>query len=159
MKALTIWQPWASLIMIGAKPYEFRKWDFATRVPEITDERIVIHAGARPVRRAEVLDLIDRMKSGESSLVDSVARPLLDRLLEAHKCQGVLPLACGLGTAKIGKAARAVDLFGHRVSDSSRIDHQMWAWPLSEIDHWQEPVDCRGFQGFWNWPLPLPRAA
>lgn len=26
MKALTIWQPWASLIMIGAKPYEFRSW-------------------------------------------------------------------------------------------------------------------------------------
>jgi hypothetical protein len=25
MKALTIWQPWASLIMIGAKPYEFRE--------------------------------------------------------------------------------------------------------------------------------------
>jgi len=24
MKALTIWQPWASLIMIGAKPFEFR---------------------------------------------------------------------------------------------------------------------------------------
>ena len=24
MKALTIWQPWASLIMVGAKPYEFR---------------------------------------------------------------------------------------------------------------------------------------
>ena len=24
MLALTIWQPWASLIMIGAKPYEFR---------------------------------------------------------------------------------------------------------------------------------------
>jgi hypothetical protein len=24
MKALTIWQPWATLIMIGAKPHEFR---------------------------------------------------------------------------------------------------------------------------------------
>jgi len=26
MKALTIWQPWASLIMAGYKPYEFRGW-------------------------------------------------------------------------------------------------------------------------------------
>jgi hypothetical protein len=26
MKALTIWQPWASLIMAGCKPYEFRRW-------------------------------------------------------------------------------------------------------------------------------------
>lgn len=26
MKALTIYQPWASLVMIGAKPHEFRGW-------------------------------------------------------------------------------------------------------------------------------------
>jgi hypothetical protein len=26
MKAITVWQPWASLIAIGAKPYEFRGW-------------------------------------------------------------------------------------------------------------------------------------
>ena len=26
MKALTIWQPWATLIMLGAKPFEFRRW-------------------------------------------------------------------------------------------------------------------------------------
>lgn len=31
MKALTVWQPWASLIIMGAKPYEFRKWDYRTR--------------------------------------------------------------------------------------------------------------------------------
>ena len=26
MRALTIWQPWASLIIIGAKPFEWRRW-------------------------------------------------------------------------------------------------------------------------------------
>jgi hypothetical protein len=26
MKAITLWQPWASLIAIGAKKYETRSW-------------------------------------------------------------------------------------------------------------------------------------
>src|SRR4051812_29168039 len=30
-KALTIWQPWATLIVLGAKPHEFRRWNFADK--------------------------------------------------------------------------------------------------------------------------------
>ena len=48
MKALTIWQPWASLIAMGAKPYEFRGW----KPPKsLIGQRLAIHAGARPVKK------------------------------------------------------------------------------------------------------------
>ena len=57
MKALTIWQPWASLVMIGAKPYEFRRWDYRDRSPALEGQRIVIHAGARPIKEIEVDDI------------------------------------------------------------------------------------------------------
>ena len=54
MKALTIWQPWASLIIAGAKPYEFRGW----RAPRaLIGQRIVIHAAARKIDRDEVCAL------------------------------------------------------------------------------------------------------
>ena len=44
MKALTLWQPWASLVIAGAKPYEFRSWS----PPRwLIGQRIVIHAAAR----------------------------------------------------------------------------------------------------------------
>ena len=46
MKALTIWQPWASLLVSGQKKYETRSWATAYRGP------IAIHAAMRPVRRA-----------------------------------------------------------------------------------------------------------
>ena len=55
MKALTIWQPWASLIIAGVKPYEFRGW---YPPASIIGRRIAIHAGARPVRKAEIAELI-----------------------------------------------------------------------------------------------------
>lgn len=54
MKALTIWQPWASLIISGAKPYEFRGW----RIPEsLIGQRIVettlIEEGSLPPEMME----------------------------------------------------------------------------------------------------------
>ena len=45
MKAITIWQPWAFLLAMGAKQYETRSWETAYRGP------IAIHAAKRPVRR------------------------------------------------------------------------------------------------------------
>src|SRR5579871_5258500 len=97
MKTCTIWQPWASLVMIGAKPYEFRRWDYRERYPNLEGQRIVIHAGTRPVRRAEVEDIVLRMKDRLSSLRAEIAMPLLERLLDAYKCQGIVELAAGLG--------------------------------------------------------------
>lgn len=81
MKALTIWQPWASLIMIGAKPYEFRRWDYREREPGLEGERIVIHAGARPVTLDDVEDVID---SYRHFAVDAdLAEPMLRKVQKA----------------------------------------------------------------------------
>ena len=39
MKAITLWQPWATLIAIGVKPFETRSWATSYRGP------LAIHAG------------------------------------------------------------------------------------------------------------------
>lgn len=122
MKALTIWQPWASLVMIGAKPYEFRRWDYRERAPKLEGQRIVIHAGARPVKLAEVEDIIARMEDRLSSLRAEVAMPLLERLRAASKCRGVVELSAGLGTAILGKPKSVTSLFSSpAVSRRTRI--------------------------------------
>lgn len=174
MKAITIWQPWASLIMIGAKPFEFRPrsyLDYANH-PHVGD-CVVIHAGVRPVRPAEVEDLLKRLESPHSTtgLIAAVARPVLERVRASHKYR-LLPLGAGLGTAIIGKPRNAgmffrrpvsadvaglydaeeiAELNGELPSDSDRGEFN-WAWPLSDIVHFEPPVLQRGFQGFWNWP-------
>lgn len=152
MKAFTIWQPWASLIMIGAKPYEFRRWDYRTREPGLVGQRIIIHAGARPIKLAEIEDLFARMDAGESSLRDDMARPLLERIRNAYKCRGVVELSAGLGTAVLGAPRNAAVLFRGKVADSDRLDHSMWAWPLTDIQPFREPAPMKGAQGFWTWP-------
>lgn len=150
MKALTLWQPWASLIMIGAKPYEFRKWNFTDKphLAKLVGQRIVIHAGARPPKKGELEDIIARIDDGESALVAGIARPFIERVLKDEK---KLSLAAALGTAAIGQPQRSFDLFKHIVADSDRLDQQMYAWPVSDVQAFPSPVPASGAQGFWNW--------
>lgn len=143
MKALTIWQPWASLIAVGAKPVEWRGWPAPAHVH---GQRIAIHAGARPMKRAEVQDLLHRVRHEPETLgfVGALAEPLLDRALVSP---GSLPLSHVLCTAILGRPRPATEL----VRDSDRVDHSKWGWPLSEIVLLRPPVPTRGAQGFWNW--------
>lgn len=169
MKALTIWQPWASLIIAGAKPYEFRGW----RAPRsMIGQRIVIHAAAHKIDRDEAIQLwtilMDRDCSeilgidagdlaeaaAETCLIPERAIPILQRVIMSRI--EPLPMACGLGTALLGEPRIGTDIaeeFGvPRANDSDRDEHANWGWPLTDIEVWPEPIPMRGAQGFWNWP-------
>lgn len=148
-KALTLWEPWASLIIIGAKPYEFRRWNFADKphLARLIGQRIVIHAGARKPRPDELRDILYRIEEGESALAGQIAAPFVNSILAGAP----LPLSRALGTAIIGEPKRSADLFEHIVADSDRLDHQMYAWPMTDIRPFAAPIPAAGAQGFWNW--------
>jgi ASCH domain len=165
VKALTIWQPWASLIIAGAKPYEFRGW----RPPaSIIGQRIVIHAAARKIDRGEAEMLYDilrfrnvheyaRLAAAETCLHPEVALPILCRAAFPSVLDP-LPMAAGLGTAIIGEPRLGTEIaeeFGvPRANDSDRDQHANWGWPMLEVEAWPEPIPMRGAQGLWNWPTP-----
>ena len=165
MKALTIYQPWATLIMAGAKPYEFRGWNPRLRGPSyaaLIGQRIVIQSSTRKIDRAEVWALTDALNKGGELAAETCLHPerALPVLHEAYKlpieCR--LPLGFGLGTVVLGEPRNGVwiaEEFGvPRANDSDRDAHANWGWPMLDIEVWDEPVPCRGFQGFWNWPTP-----
>jgi len=146
MKALTIWQPWASLIIAGAKPVEWRGWACPNY---IRGQRIAIHAGARAAKPHEIADIIARIDDAETSLIAEIARPLLTGV---HRLSW--PLSSVLGTAVIGDPIPALDwVRAHAPGflDSNRIDHSKFAWPLTEIERFEPPIPARGAQGFWPW--------
>lgn len=163
MKALTIWQPWASLIIAGAKPYEFRGW----RPPRaLIGQRIVIHAAARKIDRDEVGDLYNThnfrelneaidQEARETCLITSKALPILRQMLLG---KDPLPMACGLGTAVLGEPRLGTEIareFGVlRANDSARDEHANWGWPMLDIEAWPTPIPMRGAQGLWTWPEP-----
>ena len=153
MRALTIWQPWASLIAIGAKPYEFRGWDYSARpgLASLVDTRIAIHAGARPVRPTEVRAILDRISEGTSALREDLALPLLERILAAHSAtqRAVVPLSAVIATAVLRRPIPVGVLFAD-VADSDRFDHSKFAWPLDDVVRLDVPIPSRGAQGFWT---------
>lgn len=161
IKALTIWQPWASLIAIGAKPYEFRGW----RPPvSLVGQRLAIHAGARPMKRSEVLALRINLASpgrfATPCLKPDIAIPLLDRILEQEKSAvaSFLPLShilciAVVGEPKSGDACAAE--FGQAAgNDSDREGTFNWGWPMLDVEPLEPPVPARGLQGLWNWSGP-----
>jgi hypothetical protein len=102
MMAITIYQPWATLILQGAKPYEFSGW----KPPRpLIGQRIAIHAGARPIKRDEVTILQLQLRDPdqyEPCLHAPLAVPVLDLALTNHKA-GALPLSHILCTAILGE--------------------------------------------------------
>lgn len=163
MLAFTVWQPWASLIMVGAKPYEFRPASYLDerpyRIHPQPGDRIVIQAGARTVKPAEVEDLLKRLTTGDDTtgLVVDRARELLERVRAAFKYR-LLPLGAGLGTVVIGKPRNAGTIFRRVVEDSDRGRFN-WAWPMSKIEPFAAPIPVCGQQGFWTWPHKAARVA
>lgn len=161
MKALTIWQPWASLIIAGAKPYEFRGW----RAPRsLIGQRIVIHAAAKKLDGEEASALwhilVNRnasadleLAAAETCLIPAKAISVLNQALE-----GQLTFSAGIGTAIIGEPRLGTEIaeeFGvPRANDSDRDQRANWGWPMLEVEAWETPIPMRGAQGFWNWPEP-----
>lgn len=153
MKALTLWQPWATLVAEGVKPFEFRRWP-APRW--IWDQRIAIHAGARKVRPGEIDDLIAALRLAEGWGTALTLEPALDLLLRMQAAPEKIILSHVVCTAVIGKpvpAAEAVrQVYGERFrGDSDRIDHQVFGWPMLDVQRLGPPVPAKGAQGFWNW--------
>lgn len=152
MRALTAQQPFASLIIAGAKPFEFR----TQRPPAaLIGQRIVIHASARAIRLPIATDLFlsvrDQALSSiiTATLDPATALPILARAWEP--AGEPLPLSAGLGTVIIGHPRLAHEVAqdpGHPLADN---EQDLWAWPMLSPQRWTLPVPASGAEGFWRW--------
>lgn len=153
MKALTIWQPWASLIMLGVKSVEWRGW----RAPRFAvGQRFVVHASMVDPR-GHIRDLLTSDTRLRGSMGPNADLAKAKRALERFAAEPtLLPRGAGLGTACLGESMRGDVLLGITPKWGEALN---FAWPLYELHVWEEPVPCRGAQGFWDWPLPVAEAA
>ena len=124
MKALTIKQPWASLITEGYKKYEFRSWKTNYR------GKILIHAGLSLEK-----DVQERFKNynldyklgyiiGEAEIVD-----------------------CILVDEKFNEELRNIDpiVYGR----SNHVEN--YAWKLENIKKYDNPIPCKGKLSLWDY--------
>lgn len=160
MKAIVLWQPWASLIAVGAKPLEFRNRDYRRKDGVKPGDRIAIAAAARPIKDAEVLDLLERLddEAGSTGLIPDRARDLLRRwqdyrsnMTPGREIANPCPTRIIVCTATIGEPKLSVDAMPKWktfINDSNRLEHSQWAWPMLDVEP-TEPIPSRGGQGFF----------
>ena len=145
MKAITLHQPWASLIAHGVKTIETRSWA-PPRV--LIGERIAIHAGMKreqsgrlhPATHAAILDLYgigwgDRIPMGAV-----VATALLENSFQFKALDGQYVSLAGSPEPR----QWAVDPHGD-------FSPGRWLWMLTDIECLPAPIPARGHQRLWDW--------
>lgn len=158
MKAITIWQPWASLLACGGKRFETRSWATSYRGP------IAIHAAKKDV-------------------FDALALIPVPVALEMKKLIGAewkdLPTGAVIATAnlvgchgicEVQKDRTSPRVAGYRdcnrigtwiVASDREVSFGDWtpgryAWELSDMKI-IAPVPVSGRQGLWEWKEGAPR--
>jgi hypothetical protein len=130
MRSLTIRQPWASLILEGAKRVENRTW----RAPlSLIGQRFAVHASAGKPQ-----------PEGWPAPADVVAQDLYQ-----------LPRGVILGTVQLVACVRFEDLPREFAGDPY-AEPGGWCWILDEPRLFSEPVPCKGRLGLWPAPANLP---
>jgi activating signal cointegrator 1 len=144
-KCLSLWQPWASAIVLLCKSIETRHWTTSYRGP------LLIHASKRWTgeQRKIYWDLLD---AGVLPIHSPGARTFNE----------VYPLGCILGR---------VDL--HDIQPSEQLTHSIstrehalgdysagrFGWLLRNVQKFEKPIPYRGAQGIFNVPASTPRLA
>lgn len=143
MKALTLTQPWATLVAIDAKRFETRSWFTSYR------GEIAIHAAKGFPRQCQLL--VDQ---------EPFADALGDRRrhLPIGKIVAIAQLkACILISNADLRQCGFVDLYGKVRKELPFGDFSVgrYAWELADVEELAVPIDCKGALGLWDVPAAV----
>lgn len=140
IKALSLWQPWASLIVWGAKEYETRDW------PTNYRGKLAIHATKRKPTYNDVLHMKD------------VFYPVMHQNMRPDYCTlEYLPLSAVLCICEL-EAVYRTEQCAPYLSEQERAFGNYApgraAWKLKVVQVFDRPIPATGKQKLWEWTLP-----
>lgn len=144
MRALTVWQPWASLIAHGLKLCELRTW-----APPAGLERLLVHAGKRSMQPGDV--------SGWTfaALERKTGRPDLPYGAIVAACEVEDAFRVTRAPGRAGGVCRVESVFTGEPGWLATDPWGQWepgtvAWRLTAVEPLAVPVKCGGRQGLWT---------
>lgn len=134
MKAITLWQPWATLIAIGAKEHETRSWPTKYR------GMLAIHAAKTFPKEEQELCRFEPFKSDldKSGLV-------VDGL----------PRGAIVATANLIDCIKITEEYISKIVGTKEYDYgdyevDKYVWILKDVRN-IKAIPAKGKQGLWNW--------
>jgi hypothetical protein len=175
MKAISLWQPYASLIACGAKPFETRHW---APPRELIGQTIATHAAKNIDKDARMFAedmMYGQLQPGGFELADKLEASMEgipDRLMGLFGmacmpigcivCTARLDAAFQLGEPAIGAAVPAASVvrrmisrqmpecFTVRYDDFGDYSPGRWAWLLRDVKVLKPTTGVIGRQGFFE---------
>ena len=130
MKALTLTQPWATLVILGEKHYETRSWSTRYRGP------LVIHASKTFPKWARELSLSPPFLGALTRVVHPLPLGAIIGCVTVLDC---------LPTEHVRAALSSQELaFGD-------FSPGRWAWILGDPVPYDNPIHARGALAVWDW--------
>lgn len=153
MKALTVYQPWASLIALGVKTIETRSWKTNYTGP------LAIHAA----NKGWPCTAISLMK--ERRVIDAYHEAKNISSMLGWKelwVRGAIVATCRLAFCREILEWPDLYVYDARLKAAVRIEESLegmlgdytpgrYAWVLEDIRPLQEPIDVKGHQRLWEW--------
>lgn len=138
IRAISLWQPWATLVVFGYKQLETRHWSTNYTGP------LAIHAAKKKSRDIERLCEFDD--------------PIFLALQRAGYTYKTLPRGGIIGKVYMGNCVPVTDPIVRRRIDEKRDEYSFgdfgkgrFAWVLSVPSIIDPMVECVGRQGFFEW--------
>ena len=146
MKALSLTQPWASLVAVGAKRIETRSWGTGYR------GLLAIHASKAMPRECRDLCLTEPFAS-------TLRSHDLWGAADGELPRGSLVAIAWLFTVKeidpVSFAAWFRDPGNARELAFGNYETGRFAWALTDVRALPEPIPCRGALGLWEVPAEI----
>lgn len=150
MKALSLYQPWATLVAIGAKQIETRSWGTS-------------HRGWLAIHATRSFDRSDRARCAREPFASALQAA-------GFASDAGLPTGAIVAVAhlhRVGRIGRrpdgAVTLEGFDLPISGDelafgdYTPGRYGWSLTSLRRLPHPVVCRGHQGLWDVPFDAER--
>lgn len=148
MKAITVLQPWATLIAIGEKGFETRCWATKHR------GELAIHAGKKIDREACEIPKIKEALARHGFTVENLPTGSIIATVELEECWKVIGIADvpvkGTHVLSVGNRMFGMtqDCDEFHFGDYSEC---RYAWELTNLMQLPQPVAAKGQQRIWNW--------
>jgi hypothetical protein len=135
MQALTIHEPWASLLVKGKKQFETRSWQRNYR------GRLAIHVGKEPLSPLEdYIDILFALK-GTFSFDETYFNSTFGKIIAIATLKDIHLMTKEL----INKQSHLERVSGYWAPG-------LYAWELTNIKPLPQPIAARGMPGLWTVP-------
>lgn len=140
LKAITVKQPWATLIAIGEKKFETRSWQTKHR------GQIAIHAG-KSIDKEACEDVIIKLVLKEYGIMSYKELPTgvvlaTAELVDCYKVEATIGFVSVLSNEKT--------LEGLEVALGDYTEGR-YAWELTNLQTLSNPIAAQGHLSLWEW--------